>query len=139
MCLITLKTKGATGESPGTNELDAGALRVNPKTKTVSKAMEDQVFIDHITQVLKETNENGKVCPNNAARIQKFSILPHDFSLNGGEMTPTLKLKNAAVEAKYASVIDKMYDPALHNFEMYVPAGIEADTRRCPSRRKTRT
>merc|ERR1719359_1312216 len=49
VALITLKAKGANGEVPGTDELDAGAARVNPEVKTISGAMNDKVWIDAVT------------------------------------------------------------------------------------------
>merc|ERR1712039_250963 len=39
VALITLKAVGANGESPGSDQLDAGAKRVNPDVKTISEAM----------------------------------------------------------------------------------------------------
>ena len=42
-------------------------------------------------------------------RIKKFAILPAEFSVDGGELTPTLKVKRKEVDKKYASVIDAMY------------------------------
>merc|ERR1719210_2936638 len=36
VALVTLKAKGANGETPGTDDLDAGAARLNPAVKTIS-------------------------------------------------------------------------------------------------------
>ncbi|HEY8456593.1 MAG TPA: long-chain fatty acid--CoA ligase [Actinopolymorphaceae bacterium] len=41
--------------------------------------------------------------------IKKFAILDHDFSVEEGEMTPSLKMRRKAVEAKYADLLDKFY------------------------------
>lgn len=43
------------------------------------------------------------------ARIKRFTVLPAAFSIEGGELTPTLKLKRAAVAAKYRAEIEAMY------------------------------
>ena len=51
----------------------------------------------------------NKETPSKAAKIRKFTILPKDFSLSGGELGPTMKLKRYAVEKKYADVIEHMY------------------------------
>ena len=42
-------------------------------------------------------------------QIRKFVIAPEPFSLEGGELTPTLKVKRAFVTSKYASLIDPLY------------------------------
>lgn len=109
VALVTLKAKGANGEVPGTDDLDMGAARVNPKVKTISEAMTDKVWIDAVTAAITSANNNGKVCSNNAAKIQKFTILPQNFSEEGGELTPTKKLKRKVVETAYAKTIDKLY------------------------------
>jgi long-chain acyl-CoA synthetase len=42
--------------------------------------------------------------------IKKFAILPHDFSVDTGEMTPSLKVKRRVVEANHREVLDALYD-----------------------------
>ena len=46
---------------------------------------------------------------SNVAKIQKWTILPRDLSIAGGELGPTLKLKRFFFYEKYAKAIDKMY------------------------------
>jgi long-subunit acyl-CoA synthetase (AMP-forming) len=41
--------------------------------------------------------------------VQKFTILPHDFSVDGEELTPTLKTKRSVVDEKYHEQIEAMY------------------------------
>lgn len=44
-----------------------------------------------------------------AQKIQKWVILPMDFSIPGGELGPTLKLKRSVVYEKYSETIADMY------------------------------
>jgi len=44
-----------------------------------------------------------------AEAIKTFRILDEDLSIEGGELTPTLKVKRSVVASKYARVIDEIY------------------------------
>ncbi len=41
--------------------------------------------------------------------IKKFAILPHDFTQEAGEITPTLKVKRKFCTQKYKSILDAFY------------------------------
>jgi long-chain acyl-CoA synthetase len=42
-------------------------------------------------------------------QVKKFEILPHDLSQEGGELTPTLKVKRNVVAEKYEQEVDALY------------------------------
>ena len=42
-------------------------------------------------------------------RIKKIAVLPRDFEIERGEMTPSLKVRRANVTAEYQALIDAMY------------------------------
>ena len=41
--------------------------------------------------------------------IRKFTLLPRDFSVDEGELTPTLKIKRSVVQAHFEAEIEAMY------------------------------
>ncbi|MBZ4373134.1 long-chain fatty acid--CoA ligase [Corallococcus sp. AS-1-6] len=41
--------------------------------------------------------------------IKRFRVLPGEFSIDGGELTPSMKMRRKVVEQKYADVIDALY------------------------------
>src|SRR5690606_30893947 len=44
-----------------------------------------------------------------AESIRKFAILPRDLSVDSGELTPTLKVRRAAVARSHAELIESLY------------------------------
>jgi long-chain acyl-CoA synthetase len=42
-------------------------------------------------------------------QVKKFEILPADLSQEGGELTPTMKVKRNVVAEKYAAEVEKLY------------------------------
>ncbi len=45
-------------------------------------------------------------------RVKKFALLEEPFSVDSGELTPTMKLRRRQIEAKYKKVIDELYAEA---------------------------
>jgi long-chain acyl-CoA synthetase len=43
-------------------------------------------------------------------RVRRVALLPEEFSIDGGEMTPTLKIKRRVVDEKFGALIDEIYD-----------------------------
>ena len=41
--------------------------------------------------------------------VKRIAILAEEFSIEGGELTPSLKLKRRVVNEKYAAVIERLY------------------------------
>ena len=72
--------------------------------------IEDKEIVDWIGQDIKRlSNELAKF-----ERIKNFRVKRTPFSLDEGEITPTLKAKRKVIEKKYATAIDQMY---LHEAE----------------------
>jgi long-chain acyl-CoA synthetase len=42
-------------------------------------------------------------------RVRRVALLPREFSIDSGEMTPTLKVKRAVIDQRYERVIDDLY------------------------------
>lgn len=45
-------------------------------------------------------------------RVKKIALLENEFTIETGEMTPTLKIKRRVIDEKYRDVIDRLYEEA---------------------------
>ncbi|KAK2580670.1 hypothetical protein KPH14_007772 [Odynerus spinipes] len=82
---------------------------IGSTSKTVSDIInsKDPLVYNQIEDAISRANVKAI---SNAQKIQKFRILPHDFSMPTGELGPTLKLKRSAVYKMYADLIEEMYE-----------------------------
>jgi len=70
-----------------------------------------EVFIDE-KSITDWINEDIKKLSNELAkfeRIKNFKVKRNPFSMEEGEITPTLKAKRKVIEKKYAEAIDQLY------------------------------
>lgn len=66
----------------------------------------DQKVYNAIQEGISQAN---KLATSNAQRVQKWAILPKDFSIPGGELGPTMKLKRFYTVEKYTDIIESFY------------------------------
>ena len=54
--------------------------------------------------------DNANAAVSHAEAIRAFRILPHDFSVESGELTPSMKVRRPKVMEHYADVIAGIYN-----------------------------
>jgi len=96
VALVTLtpETSAELAKSAGVAEASIAQLAVNPAVKGY---LEKQI---------------QAVCNSKVARyqsIKKITVLPNELSVEGGELTATMKLKRKPIVEKYAEEIEAMY------------------------------
>lgn len=69
------------------------------------EVIKNQQIVERIQQEVDALNENYA----QYERIKKFKLLPKEFTIVDGEMTPTLKLKRKVVMAKYEKLVEEIY------------------------------
>ena len=73
---------------------------------TSDEACSNKAIAEHVQKCVEDTN---KKVVSKAAHIKKFKLLALDFSIPGGELTPTMKLKRKVTEKKYQKDVDEIY------------------------------
>ena len=102
--LLTLKTKPDADGLPLGAELAKDAALCG--CATIADAAASADYKKMIEDGLKKANANAI---SRAQNVQKFAILPVDFTQEGSELTPTMKLKRKVVLEKYADVVAGLY------------------------------
>ncbi|XP_077330376.1 long-chain-fatty-acid--CoA ligase ACSBG1 isoform X2 [Lithobates pipiens] len=110
--LFTLKCTIDPESMEPTNNLTQEAIRfcndVGSKSTTLTEIVgqQDLAVYRAIQEGIDKVNSEAV---SNAQRIQKWAVLPKDFSILGGEMGPTMKIKRHAILEKYKDVIETFY------------------------------
>lgn len=67
--------------------------------------VKDPKIYDEVKKVFEEKNKELAKYET----IKKFAILDQDFSIESGELTPTLKVKRKVINSRYGGMLDKLY------------------------------
>ncbi len=75
------------------------------------KFTEDSDLVKHPDIIAFYKKRIGDICDSMARyeQIKKFTLLPHEFSVQSGEISPTFKFRRLYVQEKYKDLIDLMY------------------------------
>lgn len=78
-------------------------------------SMEDMsrhpVVQDHIQSLIDQANESV----SRAESIREFRIAEQDFTIESGQMTPSLKIRRESIMRDYNDLIEDIYQPAASN------------------------
>ena len=75
------------------------------KTNSLQEACKETSLLEAIQKDIDEHNEKFGAWE----QIKRFELIPEEWSIDEGHLTPTMKLKRKVVKEKYNSIIEKMY------------------------------
>ncbi len=86
-------------------------LMENPagRSEALNRAMAEVVGHPDFQSRIRAAVRRGNEHLARVERVRRFIVLDRDFSQEEGELTPTLKLKRKAVEAKFSELFDRIY------------------------------
>ena len=110
--LITLDMGVILRDKLGVNNPDdipkdpyAQEKMIQSKGKKLSDFTDSDEIRTEVSREIDRLNLNF----SNPEQIKKFTILPRDFNIDEGELTPTLKIRRKQINDNWKLVIDKMY------------------------------
>ena len=64
---------------------------------------------EKVVEIFKDAVERYNQFFNHVEQVKKFELLPNEWTIDGGELTPTLKLKRKVIMEKYRDAIERIY------------------------------
>lgn len=90
---------------PCYDSLEEYANSINLKYRDRLELLKDSNIVALFESRLKELQKNLE----NFHQVKRFTLLPVNFSMEKGELTPTLKLRRKIISERYQSEIESMY------------------------------
>lgn len=103
---VILTLKSISDENSNSTIISDLYKSIGINNQTITDLINNPLMLGYIQQGINNVNKKSI---SNAQKIQKFKILPNDFSIQSGELGPTLKLKRMVVYEKYKDIINSMY------------------------------
>ncbi len=80
------------------------------KTNNINFTSDEQVIKEtKVIEFYKDLVESFNKYFNNVEQIKKFELLPHDWTVETGELTPKLSLKRKVIMEKYRDAVQRIY------------------------------
>ena len=80
-------------------------LSQNIKVNSLEDACKEKILLETIQKEIENYNQKF----GSWEQVKKFELVPEEWSIDAGHLTPTMKLKRKVVKEKYIALIEKMY------------------------------
>ncbi|GAA4030229.1 AMP-dependent synthetase/ligase [Allokutzneria multivorans] len=78
-----------------------------PDGATAADLVEDRELLAEVQQAVDAGNEAVSA----AEAVRRFRVLPTEFSIDGGHLTPSLKLRRSQIMNDFADEVESLYEP----------------------------
>ena len=91
------------------NSIPKDPIKQNEMIVDKGSALSDFTDSEEVFNEIKEKIDEMNLKFSSPEQIKKFTILPRDFSIDDGELTPTLKIRRKIINDNWAEEINNMY------------------------------
>lgn len=78
----------------------------NLKFTTLESAVKEPMVVKHFKEIVGTFNDFF----NHVEQVKKFELIPQEWTIDTGELTPTLKVKRKIVMEKFKDAVERIYD-----------------------------
>ncbi len=75
------------------------------KFTTLAEVVKEPAIINHFKEIVDTFNDYF----NPVEQVKRFELIPKEWTIDGGELTPTLKVKRKIVMEKYKEAVERIY------------------------------
>ncbi len=90
---------------PSYNNLKEWCMENGLNCGSPAEMANNEKVMDYYREIVEKFNANF----NHVEQVKKFELLPHEWTVEGGELTPTLKLKRKVIMEKYKDSVARIY------------------------------
>ena len=91
------------------NSIPKDPIKQNEMIVDKGSALSDFTDSEEVFNEIKEKIDEMNLKFSSPEQIKKFTLLPRDFSIDDGELTPTLKIRRKQISENWSDVIELMY------------------------------
>ena len=84
-------------------------LRDNNPQLIISDKNSDLIKLPEVTALIQKQIDKYNVLFSHPEQVKKVSLLADEWTIDSGELTPSLKIKRKIIEQKYAAQIEELY------------------------------
>lgn len=77
----------------------------NIKFNTLAEAVTEPMVLEHFREIVDTYNDYF----NPVEQVKKFELIPTEWTIDGGELTPTLKVKRKIIMEKFKEAVERIY------------------------------
>ncbi len=76
---------------------------------SVTDSNDELVTLPEVKAIMQKQIDKYNPLFGHTEQVKKFSLLSHEWTIDSGELTPSLKIKRKAIEQRYAKQVEEIY------------------------------
>jgi len=89
--------------------IDAAAVRAAIAGGPAELHIDDLITSSQVGTLIQHAVDRANARVSRPEQIKKFALLPEQWTPQGGQLTPTLKLRRGAIAARHSRLLDELY------------------------------
>jgi long-chain acyl-CoA synthetase len=94
--------------------LDAAAVRAALPGGDTAMDIDDLITSTQVLALIQRAVDRANARVSRPEQVKKFALLPEQWTPEGGQLTPTLKLRREAIVTRYRRLLDELYRDPTH-------------------------